>query len=341
MPSFDERTLRKAAIVAALRQERRPAVREKLRHAALPEGGTVVADTARWLVGLSVRGIQHVDPTEACFPEALRQIPDAPLGIYGRGDLGALSGRCVAIVGSRRASANGLLMARTCAQTLASLGIVVVSGLAAGIDSAAHEGALAGGGQTVAVLGSGLDQIYPVHNRRLADEILKHRGALISEYEPQTTAHKRYFPERNRIISGLSEAVLVVEASLHSGSLITARMALEQGRDVFAVPGSVFSNNSQGCHRLIRDGAALIDSIETLKQELSIEDHEVGGAAGHRRREDSILRRIPDDEALSLDELAARLERPFEEALLILTELELLGFVTQQDGGYIRAPRVP
>jgi DNA processing protein len=336
-----ESLLRTAAIVAALRRERRLAVRERLARTELPLEGAVVADTSRWLAALSARGIHSLHEDERRFPETLRQIPDSPLILYGRGDLDILSRRCVAIVGSRRASPNGMHMARSCAEALASQGIVVVSGLATGIDSAAHEGALIAGGRTVAVLGSGLDHVYPAHNRGLADSILERRGALVSEQEPQTPPHKRFFPERNRIISGLSEAVLVVEASLRSGSLITARLALEQGRDVFAVPGSVFAINSQGCHRLIREGAALIDSVESLMDELGIDGGKNGSTAPAVPPHQPLLRCVPDDEPLSAEGVAARMDRSLEETLLMLTELELLGFVTQRDGGYIRAPRVP
>ena len=193
-----------------------------------------------------------------------------------------------------------------------------------------------------AVLGSGLDRIYPAHNQGLATSILEHHGVLLSELEPDSPPHKRHFPERNRIISGLCDAVLVVGASLRSGSLITARMALEQGRDVFAVPGAVFSPSSQGCHRLIREGAALIDSIDTLVQELGLdaqrEERREGGTEMPDSLHQSLLAKMPGNDALSPEHLATIFERSVEETLLILIELELRGFVVTRDGGYIRVP---
>jgi len=202
------------------------------------------------------------------YPEWLRHIPNQPVILYLKGDAAALAEPGISIVGSRAASSYGLRMAETLAGQLARLGITVVSGLAQGIDTAAHRGALKGGGRTVAVLGCGLDLIYPPENRDLYNAIPT-RGALVSEYPLGTRPDAFRFPARNRIISGLSRGVVVVEATGKSGSLITANLALEQGREVFAVPGQADSLKSTGCHRLLQDGAKLVTSIADIVGEFS------------------------------------------------------------------------
>jgi DNA processing protein len=202
------------------------------------------------------------------YPEWLRHIPNQPVILYLKGDAAVLAEPGISIVGSRAASSYGLRMAETLAGQLARLGITVVSGLAQGIDTAAHRGALKGGGRTVAVLGCGLDQIYPPENRDLYNAIPT-RGALVSEYPLGTRPDAFRFPARNRIISGLSRGVVVVEATGKSGSLITANLALEQGREVFAVPGQADSLKSTGCHRLLQEGAKLVTSIADIVGEFS------------------------------------------------------------------------
>ena len=197
------------------------------------------------------------------YPEWLHHIPNPPVILYIKGDASALAEPGISIVGSRAASSYGLRMAETLAGQLAGLGITVISGLALGIDTAAHQGALKGGGSTVAVLGCGLDLIYPPQNRALF-EIIPNRGALVSEYPLGTQPDGFRFPARNRIISGLSRGVVVVEATLKSGSLITAELALEQGREVFAIPGRVDSLKSAGCHRLLQQGAKLVMSVTDI-----------------------------------------------------------------------------
>jgi DNA processing protein len=197
------------------------------------------------------------------YPEWLRHIPNQPVILYIKGDPTALAEPGISIVGSRAASSYGLQMAETLARQLASQGITVISGLAQGIDSAAHRGALKGGGRTVGVLGCGLDLIYPPENRDLF-EIIPTSGALVSEYPLGTRPDGFRFPARNRIISGLSRGVVVVEASMKSGSLITAELALEQGREVFAVPGRADSLKSAGCHHLLQQGAKLVISAADI-----------------------------------------------------------------------------
>lgn len=209
------------------------------------------------------------------YPALLREIPNAPVALYGRGDIRALAEETlkIAVVGTRRPTHYGLEACEKIVIGLSGAGITVVSGLATGIDARSHEAALDMQGKTIAVLGSGVDHnsIFPPENRGLARRIAESGGAVISEYAPGTPALKEHFPQRNRIISGLSKGILVVEAREKSGALITARFALEQNRDVFAVPGSIFSPTSLGPHRLIQDGAKLVTSHEDILMELGIE----------------------------------------------------------------------
>lgn len=205
---------------------------------------------------LRASGAQLVLWGEKDYPPPLAAIRSAPAALYVMGDVEALKAPQLAIVGARRASPLGKSIARDFAGVLAQAGLIITSGLAAGIDAASHEGALAAGGRTVAVLGGGIDRLYPAENARLAGRI-RAAGALISEFPPRTPPQRQNFPRRNRIISGLTLGTLVVEAARRSGSLITAQRAGEQGREVFAVPGSIRSPLSWGCHQLIRDGAHL------------------------------------------------------------------------------------
>jgi DNA processing protein len=201
------------------------------------------------------------------YPVRLQEIASAPPVLYVRGTLEREDEAAIAIVGARYATAYGEDIARELAAALASRGLTIVSGLARGIDAAAHRGAIAGGGRTLAVLGSGLDQIYPPEHAGLADEVAAH-GAVLSEFPLGTPPLRLHFPRRNRIISGLSLGVIVVEAGVGSGALITAHHALEQGRDVFAVPGRVHARYSEGCNRLIKAGAKLVESWEDVLSEL-------------------------------------------------------------------------
>ena len=209
--------------------------------------------------GLSKAGIEIVTIKEDAYPALLRAIPDPPMVLYKKGPL-SLSGQCFAIVGARKATFEGMLLAERIAETLSSAGITVVSGLARGIDGAAHKGALLHTGGTVGVLGCGIDICYPVENSRLFEDMAK-EGAIITEYTVGESPLRHHFPERNRIIAGLAKGVLVVEASAKSGSLITARLALDYGREVMAIPGRVYDEAYKGANNLIKQGARLVEDI--------------------------------------------------------------------------------
>jgi DNA processing protein len=201
------------------------------------------------------------------YPSLMRQLLDAPIAVFVEGDAAALAAPQLAIVGSRNPTVDGRETAEAFARALASCGLTITSGLALGIDAAAHRGALAASGQTIAVLGSGLDVVYPPSHATLARGIAA-TGALVSELSPGTPPRREHFPRRNRLISGLSLGTLVVEASDRSGSLITARLATEQGREVFAIPGSIHNALAHGCHRLIREGAKLVETAQDILEEL-------------------------------------------------------------------------
>ncbi|EKD24343.1 MAG: hypothetical protein ACD_81C00044G0003 [uncultured bacterium] len=204
------------------------------------------------------------------YPALLKEIPDAPTSLFCVGQLPALDTLCIAIVGTRKATTQGKALAKRIAYDLTQHGIVVVSGLAMGIDTAAHEGAVEAGGKTIAVLAGGLDTIYPSQNTALADKIIALKGAILSEYPLQTPSYPNQFLARNRIVSGLCVATIVIEAPERSGTQATARFALEQGREVFVFPGPVDHQNYMGSHRLIRDGARLITKAEDIYEDLNI-----------------------------------------------------------------------
>jgi DNA processing protein len=262
------------------------------------------------------------------YPPLLSTIPDPPIVLWLAGRAHVLDLPSVALVGSRHASPNGLAIARMLARDLTRAGVVVVSGLAQGVDSAAHEGALEAGGPTIAVLGCGPDVVYPRQNRTLAARI-RDVGCLLSEFPPGTPPLPRHFPLRNRIISGLSLAVVVIEAAERSGSLITARLALEQGRDVLAVPGGVVSGCHRGCHALIKDGAGLVESAEDVLAEIGWSPKQSGRAEPRH----GIAAVMPRGEPIAVDALALRIAKPVNELLAELSELELAGRVARMPGG--------
>jgi len=210
---------------------------------------------------------QLVTLNDPFYPPLLKQIPDPPPALFVAGQAECLVQPQLAIVGSRNATSGGLAHARDFSATLAATGLIITSGLAAGIDGAAHEACLDAGGCTIAVTGTGLDRVYPARHRNLAHRIMR-QGALVSQFPPGTGPRPGHFPIRNRLISGMSLGTLVVEAGLRSGSLITARLASEQGREVFAIPGSVHNPLARGCHRLIRDGAKLVETAAEVAEEL-------------------------------------------------------------------------
>jgi DNA processing protein len=230
-----------------------------------PDEAAIAADL-RWL---ETSGGTLVAATDASYPELLRRSPDAPAVLYLRGNPASLLEPQLAMVGSRNPTAGGRATAHEFAASFARLGLTITSGLALGIDAACHEGALAAGGITIAVLGCGLDVVYPRENSALADRVAA-SGAVVSEFPPGTPALREHFPQRNRIIAGLAHGTLVVEAAQRSGSLITARLAGVAGRDVFALPGSIHNPLARGCHELIRQGAALVERVEDVLAELNI-----------------------------------------------------------------------
>jgi DNA processing protein len=237
---------------------------ESIDYIRSPDWEAIDADL-RWLEEPDNRVLTCEDPG---YPPLLNEIPDPPVLLFVHGNPEFLSQPQLAIVGSRNPSHDGRSLAREFAAHLATCGLTITSGLATGIDTAAHEGALHAGGNTVAVTGTGLDRVYPARNRDLAHRIAAN-GALVSEYPPGTAPVPSNFPRRNRIISGLSLGTLVVEAALRSGSLITARAALEQGREVFAIPGSIHNPLARGCHALIREGAKLVETGDHILEELA------------------------------------------------------------------------
>ena len=224
-----------------------------------------LAHCDRWLSGENHCAINWVDPQ---YPPLLKEISDPPALLFVRGDASVLTLPQFAIVGSRNATPSGCETARQFATHLSNCGFCIVSGLAAGIDAAAHRGALDTGNATVAIFGTGPDQVYPERHRDLADTIAE-KGALVSEFPPGTPPRRAQFPKRNRVISGMSVGTLVVEASLRSGALITAKLAAEQGREVFAIPGSIHNPTARGCHQLIRSGAKLVETAVDIIEELS------------------------------------------------------------------------
>lgn len=248
-------------------------VPERIAHALIAppsdQTRTLIDKTLAWA---GQPGNHLVTLADTHYPKALLDITDPPLILYIKGRLELLSNTSLAVVGSRNATAQGVLNAQKFSEVMSEAGLTIVSGMALGIDTAAHQGALRAsiksqGGSTVAVIGTGADIVYPARNRALAHEIAD-QGCLISEYPLGMPAIAANFPRRNRIISGLARGVLVVEAAAQSGSLITARMALEQGRDVFAIPGSIHSPLSKGCHQLIKQGAKLVESAQDILEEL-------------------------------------------------------------------------
>jgi DNA processing protein len=259
------------------------------------------------------------------YPARLAAIPDPPPMLWLRGDPHVLVEPAIAIVGSRASSTHGLEIARQLATDLTAAGVVIVSGLARGVDSAAHVAAVRARGRTIAVLGSGPDRIYPDEHRDLATEITEH-GAVVSEFPPGIAPLPYHFPLRNRIISGLSQGVVVVEAPEKSGSLITAAAALEQGRDVMVVPGPVIGRRNCGGHRLIRDGAKLVESADDILLDSGIRPAPLGADAPVQRR----ASRGPD---FTVDEVAARSGVPAQEVLARLLELELSGKIQRIGGG--------
>ena len=284
-------------------------------------------------------GLTAVTIRDEAYPPALLDIPDPPpvLWVAGRADV--LSRVAVAIVGSRAGSSYALSVAERLGADLAARGVVVVSGLARGVDSAAHQGALSVGGVTVGVLGCGADVVYPPEHGGLA-AAMRERGALVSELPPRTAPRPGFFPRRNRIISGLVRAVVVIEAGDRSGSLITARMALEQGRDVLAVPGNVLSGRNRGGHALLRDGARLVETADDILEELGLASGAGAGRGGDTPETDPVLAALVPGEPADLGQISLKTGLGASQLLPRLLELELHGTVRREPGGrFVRFDR--
>ncbi|MEJ7138125.1 DNA-processing protein DprA [Comamonadaceae bacterium SL12-8] len=343
-------------------------------NALLPGAGTALSDaevrqqaeaqlasTQAWLADASAR--RHVlVPGDTDYPALLLETPDPPLMLFAQGDLAALRLPALAMVGSRNPTAGGEDNARAFARHFASCGLCVVSGLAQGVDAAAHQGALAaatGAPATLAVVGTGLDRVYPASHRDLAHAIAQN-GLLLSEYLLGTPARSQNFPQRNRLIAGLSLGTLVVEAAMGSGSLITARLATEMGREVFAIPGSIHAPQVKGCHALIKQGARLVEVADDVLSELRLQPAPVKTAAASPRRRGASASRTPPaassseivtpsqaallpgcaqllealgHDPLDLDQLQARTGETTADLMARLLDLELQGQVQRLPGG--------
>jgi DNA processing protein len=291
----------------------------------------------RWLEEPGNRVISLAD---AAYPRLLLEITDPPPLLYVKGDSGLLNGAALAVVGSRNATPQGSANAEAFARELSDGGFTVISGLALGIDAAAHRGGLSGASSSLAVLGTGLDIVYPARNRDLAHQLAA-QGALVSEFPLGTPALSGNFPRRNRLISGLARGCLIVEAALRSGSLITARYALEQGREVFAIPGSIHSPLSKGCHQLIKQGAKLVESSNDILEELGaavrVQTATLGNADASPEHVE-LLAALGFD-PLDLDTLCERSGLTPETASAMLLTLELDGTVSRLPGGKFQRVR--
>jgi DNA processing protein len=300
------------------------AIRESASDAALAAASAWLQDSSNRIITLG----------DAVYPPQLLQIPDPPALLYVKGRSELLTHPSIAVVGSRNATAQGIANAEAFARAMSDAGLTVVSGLALGVDAAAHRGGLAGAGSSIAVLGTGADIVYPAKNRALAHELAE-RGVLVSEYPLGMGPLPGNFPRRNRLISGLALGCLVVEAAADSGSLITARLATDQGREVFAIPGSIHSPLARGCHALIRQGAKLVESANDILEELKLQARpraastaeEVADPAAHR-----LLDALGYD-ACDLDTLATRCGFSAADTAALLTQLELDGRISLLDGG--------
>lgn len=324
-------------------------------------GDVVARSILNWSMHFDIeKEKQKMNETGVCFlsqcddeyPEYLKQIDDAPIGLYAKGNLSVVK-RTIAIVGSRRATLYGMTVAKKLAKELARMGFCIVSGLARGVDTAAHEGALEGKGATVAVLGCGVDIVYPPENENLYHRI-SDSGLILSEFTLGRVADKQTFPMRNRIISGMAQAVIVVETDLKGGSMITAKLATEQGRQVFAVPGRIDQTTSRGCNHLIREGATLLTSVDDIltelhymnQLELSFSETQNGGAYDASEQEAAILNALTNNEQkifqvlreggkAGIADLIHRTQLPVVTVLPILTKLEIKRLITKHlDGTY-------
>ncbi len=311
---------------------------------------------------MPAENIQLITINDALYPQSLKTIDAPPKELFISGAIECLSKPCLAIVGTRKPTSFAQKLTERWAKTLADAGIVIVSGLALGIDASAHRGALLGAAKTIAVLGCGLNVEYPKQHAELRRAIIDQGGCVISEYPPETPPRPPNFPRRNRIISGLSYGVLVMEAAMRSGSLVTARLAVEQGKEVMAVPGSLHNPMAEGCHWLIREGATLVTNVEevaaTLRQQVItlpnqhiepaakkrrggapvptrsiFENGQLQGDCPYTKEERSILEHIHEF-TTSIDEIVSQSRLAFHEVCSILVRLEISGHVEKAVGGY-------
>ncbi len=301
-------------------------------------------DTEAQLATLEALDAQVLAISDAAYPALLRTIYDPPPFLYCRGDPALLQQAQLAVVGSRKASPAGLRATRALSSQLVAAGLHICSGLAQGIDGEAHRAALDCGGYSVAVMATGIDVIYPAKHRQLAEQLVT-GGCLVTEYPPGCRPERYRFPRRNRVLSGLSLGVLVVEAALASGSLITAGTALEQGREVFALPWAALHQTGRGCLRLIRDGAKMVECVEDILDELGplyalqkglAEPGSVSGGLGEQAPSGhGELLAMIGYEAVAVDELAHRSALPVAQVMAALSALELEGLIARCPGGYI------
>lgn len=321
-------------IYGASRQRLRDIVSDAIASAIVQGPDPVLQEMiAAWL---QQPGNHLVTLADASYPQSLLDIPNPPPLLYAKGRVELLNLPSIAVVGSRNASPQGEKNAEEFSAALSRQGLCIVSGMALGIDGAAHRGALQASGATIAVVGTGLDIVYPARHRNLAHQIAAH-GLIISEFALGTPSRAQNFPRRNRIISGLSQGCLVVEASLQSGSLITARLAVEQGREVFAIPGSIHSPQAKGCHQLIKQGAKLVDDMQDILDEMKWPARAIPAAPvvdqpNGAQQEEPLLEAIGYD-PVSMDMLAARSGLTMERLSAMLLMLELEGKVSTLPGG--------
>lgn len=296
---------------------------------------TAIEEDFRWLEQSSQHHILHYGA--ANYPALLQELADPPAILYAVGDLQALNTKTLAVVGSRNPSITGSENAKHFSRELAKRGLTIVSGLAIGIDSQAHLGCLEASGRTIAVLGTGIDCIYPRRNYPLARKITEN-GLLLSEFPLKSPPIAGHFPRRNRIISGLSLCTLVIEAAIKSGSLITARMALEQNRDVLAIPGSIHNPLARGCHYLLQQGAKLVTSISDVLDELQlgfVQDLGDSSTISLASKTENLVKFI-GFESTSTDQILTRSGYTLDKVLYELARLELQGTIKSVPGGYIR-----
>ncbi len=310
------------------------------------------------LMKAEIKGVKIITLEDEYYPYNLKQIEDCPPVLYALGNIKLLKDdNALAVVGSRSASLGATKMAKNISAELSKSGITIVSGLARGIDALSHEGALSVGGNTIAVLGTGVDVVYPKENDSLYKQISQ-KGLIISDYPLGTKPQASNFPRRNRIVSGLSKGVLVVEAGVKSGSLITANLALEQGRDVYAIPGAPFDGRTSGCNKLLKDGAIFVETykdildnfcftpkefistkpkkIETTELfEYSLDNNKINSDSASNVDSDSVLLSLLSETGVDIDELIRQISAPAEDVLMQIMELELEGKLVRLPGNKI------